>query len=57
MMRNSRATEKVVTMSDDAMAGAAVEEPLLLIVRGDRAAAARLESVNLRQYGAISMAA
>ena len=44
MMRNSRATEKVVTMSDDAVAGAAVEEPLLLIVRGDRAAAARLES-------------
>ncbi len=31
-------------MSDDAVAGAAVEEPLLLIVRGDRAAAARLES-------------
>ena len=31
-------------MSDDAVAGAAVEQPLLLIVRGDRAAAARLES-------------
>jgi hypothetical protein len=34
----------VIQMSDDAVAGAAVEEPLLLILLGERAAAVRLES-------------